>query len=47
MKWGVGNVGFGLSVVYNLVKSKFESDVYYDSVLDEGFCILFFLYDLN
>ena len=46
-KRGAGNAGLGLSVVYNLVKSKLESDVHYDSVPDEGFCISFLLHDLN
>ena len=46
-KRGAGNAGLGLSVVYNLIKSKLESDVHYDSVPGEGFCISFLLHDLN
>lgn len=46
-KRGAGNAGLGLSVVYNLVKSKLDSDVHYDSVPGEGFCISFLLHDLN
>lgn len=46
-KRGAGNAGLGLSVVYNLVKSKLDSDVHYDSVPGEGFCISFILHDIN
>lgn len=42
---GVGNVGLGLSVVYNLVKGKLNSDL--NIFVDEGLVLIFELYDLN
>ena len=42
---GAGNAGLGLSVAYNLVKSKLNSDLnLYD---DQGLAVAFELYDLN
>lgn len=46
IKCGVGNVGLGLSIVYNMVKVVFYSDINYESVLGKGFSVLFKLYNI-
>ena len=42
---GAGNAGLGLSVVYNLVKGKLNSDL--NIFVDEGLALTFELHDLN
>lgn len=42
---GAGNAGLGLSVVYNLVKGKLNSDL--NIYVDEGLALTFELHDLN
>ena len=42
---GAGNAGLGLSVVYNLVKGKLDSDL--NIFVDEGLALTFELHDLN
>lgn len=42
---GAGNAGLGLSVVYNLVKGKLNSDL--TIYVDEGLALTFELHDLN
>lgn len=46
-KRGSGNAGLGLSVVYNLVKSKLESDFNYGSVEGQGLWVSFTVQNLD
>ncbi|MCY7295595.1 sensor histidine kinase [Alteromonas sp. a30] len=46
-KRGEGSVGLGLSVVYNLVKSKLKSDLFYGSKINQGLWIEFELKNLK